>query len=199
MQALAVCNHFWEETECSVVKSARTSRDMPQFVVVGAGPAGCTAALRAVRTPDVQVTVIEKRSFDSIFASRNSARSYPMVLSGRALHTFTELELDLPCTREPYYGMQFMPSNGVMSMAGAADSTPFRALRCTHVPDTLSRRSSRVLRVTPVPPHTITQRRPCRSKGMLFNQQIPTGHEPAVRSCQSSQHLTPLLVHRQRH
>lgn len=104
---------------------------MPQFVVVGAGPAGCTAALRAARTPDVQVTVIEKRSFDSIFTSRNSPRSYPMVLSGRALQTLKELQLDLPSTREPYYGMQFMPSNGTMSMPGAAiESTRTRdALR----------------------------------------------------------------------
>eukprot|EP00892_Ulva_mutabilis_P011126 jgi/Ulvmu1/8386/UM042_0093.1 len=101
----------------SVGKSARTSRDMPQFVVVGAGPAGCTAALRAARTPDVQVTVVEKRSFDSIFTSRNSARSYPMVLSGRALQTLSELHLDLPSTREPYYGIQFLPSSSTMSMS----------------------------------------------------------------------------------
>lgn len=92
---------------------------MPQFVVVGAGPAGCTAALRAVRTPDAQVTVIEKRSFDSVFTARNNARSYPMVLSARALNAFEELQLDLPSTREPYYGMQFGSSNRTMSMPGA--------------------------------------------------------------------------------
>lgn len=92
---------------------------MPQLVVVGAGPAGCTAALRAARTPDVQVAVIEKRSFDSIFTSRNNARSYPMVLSARALETFKELQLDLPSTREPYHGIQFGSSKRVMSMPGA--------------------------------------------------------------------------------
>lgn len=92
---------------------------MPQFVVVGAGPAGCTAALRAVRTPDVQVAVIEKRSFDSVFTARNNARSYPMVLSGRALKAFEELQLDLPSTREPYHGIQFSPSKRTMSMPGA--------------------------------------------------------------------------------
>ena len=167
---------------------------MPQFVVVGAGPAGCTAALRAARTPDVQVTVIEKRPFDSIFSSRNSARSYPMVLSGRALRTFNELELDLPCTREPYYGMQFMPSNGTMSMPGAALSLPFHAHCCNSARDAAGRRTGS--RTPPVPPRALTQRRACRSRDMLFGQQISARHEPAVRSCQPSQHLTTLLLHR---
>ena len=100
-------------------ESATTSRNMPQFVVVGAGPAGCTAALRAARSPDVHVAVIEKRSFDSIFTSGNHARSYPMVLSARSLQTLKELQLDLPSTREPYYGIQFGSSGNTMSMPGA--------------------------------------------------------------------------------
>jgi 2-polyprenyl-6-methoxyphenol hydroxylase-like FAD-dependent oxidoreductase len=91
---------------------------MTQLVVVGAGPAGCSAALRAARIPDVQVKVIEQRSFETIFSSSNNPRSYPMVLSGRALRLFEELEVDLPCTREPYYGIQFVPS-GSMKTPGA--------------------------------------------------------------------------------
>lgn len=83
-----------------------------QFVVVGAGPAGCSAALKAARIPDVQVKVIEKRSFQSVFEAKNNPRSYPMVLSGRALGLFEDLGLDLPSTREPYHGIEFLPSKG---------------------------------------------------------------------------------------
>lgn len=93
--------------------------EMTQFVVVGAGPAGCSAALKAARIPDVQVKVIEKRSFQSVFEARNNPRSYPMVLSGRALGLFEELDLDLPSTREPYHGIEFLPSKGSLKFPSA--------------------------------------------------------------------------------
>jgi 2-polyprenyl-6-methoxyphenol hydroxylase-like FAD-dependent oxidoreductase len=94
------------------------SAAMPQLIVIGAGPAGCAAALRAAKIPDVKVKVFEKRSFESLCGSENSPRAYPMVLSGRALRTFDELGVDLPCTREPYYGIEFLPSKGRMAAAG---------------------------------------------------------------------------------
>lgn len=90
-----------------------------QFVVVGAGPAGCSAALKAARIPDVQVKVIEKRSFQSVFEAKNNPRSYPMVLSGRALGLFEDLGLDLPSTREPYHGIEFLPSKGSLKFPSA--------------------------------------------------------------------------------
>lgn len=93
---------------------------MTQFVVVGAGPAGCSAALKAARIPDVQVKVLEKRSFESVFSARNNPRSFPMVLSGRALGLFDDLELDLPSTREPYYGIEFLPSKGSLKFPSAS-------------------------------------------------------------------------------
>lgn len=92
---------------------------MTQFVVVGAGPAGCSAALKAARLPEVQVKVIEKRTFESVFTASNNPRSYPMVLSGRALGLFEDLELDLPSTREPYYGIDFLPSKGSLKFPSA--------------------------------------------------------------------------------
>jgi 2-polyprenyl-6-methoxyphenol hydroxylase-like FAD-dependent oxidoreductase len=93
---------------------------MPQFVVVGAGPAGCSAALKAARLPEAQVKVIEKRTFESVFSTNNNPRSYPMVLSGRALGLFEDLGLDLPSIREPYHGIEFLPSKGTLKFPSAS-------------------------------------------------------------------------------
>jgi hypothetical protein len=65
------------------------------------------------------VKIIEKRSLESLVGSASSPRSYPMVLSGRALRTFDKLDLDLPSTREPYYGITFVPTGMQMRFSGA--------------------------------------------------------------------------------
>jgi 2-polyprenyl-6-methoxyphenol hydroxylase-like FAD-dependent oxidoreductase len=89
------------------------------IIVVGAGPAGCTAALSAARLPGTHVRVLEKRSLQSLVDISSSTRSYPMVLSGRATSVFDALNLDLPCTRTPYQGITFLPGHSVMKFAGA--------------------------------------------------------------------------------
>lgn len=92
---------------------------MPNIVVVGAGPTGCAAALSAARLPGAQVKIIEKRSLESLVGASSTPRAYPMVLSGRALRTFDKLDLDLPSTREPYYGITFLPAGMQMRFSGA--------------------------------------------------------------------------------
>jgi 2-polyprenyl-6-methoxyphenol hydroxylase-like FAD-dependent oxidoreductase len=92
---------------------------MPNIVVVGAGPAGCTAALGAALLPGTHVKVVEKRSLESLVNVASAPRAYPMVLSGRALNAFDQLGLDLPCTRQRYNGITFVPSSQQMSFSGA--------------------------------------------------------------------------------
>ena len=91
---------------------------MPNIVVVGAGPAGCTAALGAARLPGTHVKLVEKRSLQSLVNVASSPRAYPMVLSGRALNAFERLALDLPSMRRPYHGITFLPSQQQMSFSG---------------------------------------------------------------------------------
>lgn len=97
---------------------------MPNVLVVGAGPAGCAAALRAAKLPDVTVCLLEKRTFASLCGARNSARAYPMVLSGRGTGLLEELAIDLPGAQQPFAGISFLPSGSVMRMAGVRPPPP---------------------------------------------------------------------------
>ena len=93
---------------------------MPNILIVGAGPAGCTAALGAARLPGTHVRVLEKRPLESLVNVSSTTRSYPMVLSGRATKVFESLGLSLPSTRTPYRGITFLPGQSVMKFAGAS-------------------------------------------------------------------------------
>lgn len=101
-----------------------------KIIVVGAGPAGCTAALRLARIPNVTVQLLERRSLAAFMAAADSPLAYPMVLSNRALDTLAELDLELPSTSAPYEGICFLPSRSVMRQAGA----PLCAVVCSDRP-----------------------------------------------------------------
>ena len=109
---------------------------MPAIVVVGAGPAGCAAALSAARLPGAHVKVLEKRSLASLVGTASSPRAFPMVLSGRALKTLERLDLDLPSMREPYHGITFVPGGAEMRFSGAPPPFIFSTCRpqAAHAP-----------------------------------------------------------------
>ena len=93
---------------------------MHKVVIVGAGPAGCAAALHMARKPKVQVQLLEKRSIQEFIASNDNSRSFAMVLSTRALQTLDSLGLELPSTSERYEGIMFLPKRNTMVL----NSTP---------------------------------------------------------------------------
>ena len=92
---------------------------MPHFVVVGAGPAGCTAALTMARLPGAKVQIIERRSLESLNTAVNNPRSYPMLLNGRSRRLFEDLGADLPCIQAPFDSVETVPPSFSVRPGGA--------------------------------------------------------------------------------
>ena len=80
------------------------------IVVVGAGPVGCTTALRLARIPDVEVLLLEKRTLRELFRMGTSKRSYCMVLKERGTAALDHLGLKLPSAQTELKGIGLLPT-----------------------------------------------------------------------------------------
>ena len=81
------------------------------FLIVGAGPAGCTAALAAARMPDTRVVLLEKRTAAQLAATSGSERAYPMGLNARGLQTVQRLGVKPAGTGVEFHGLILLPQN----------------------------------------------------------------------------------------
>jgi hypothetical protein len=80
-----------------------------KVVVVGAGPAGCTSAIRVARLPNVEVQLLEKLSLRAFFEKRS--KGFCIILNPRGLNALKKCSLDLPSTRHTVKGSVVLPSS----------------------------------------------------------------------------------------